>query len=210
MSKTKDKIVEKALNLYNIHGIEYVGVRELAKELEMKGGNITYYFPTKADLIAEIQIRLSNSNSELFASERETSIYNFLKLHFEIYQNQYKYRSIFVSLPLLLKQGSIDMQIYKDKQYKRKKDLYDEMKHLFMKGYFQTAKSDDMDTVLNTVILNNRMWIAEATADGIIEDQESAIITYIERLAGIIKIVASDKGREEIARFMKEIKKEAE
>ena len=42
---TREKILARALELYNEHGVEYVGVRELAKDLNLKGGNITYYFP---------------------------------------------------------------------------------------------------------------------------------------------------------------------
>lgn len=205
MSKTKDRIVEKALELYNIQGIEYVGVRELAKELNMKGGNITYYFPTKNDLILEIQKRLGDSNSELLNQKREVTIYNFLELHTSIYINQYQYRAMFVSFPLLLKQNGLSHEHYKERHVARKKSIYNEMKSLFLKGYFNTAKADDMDTILNAIIMNNRLWISEATADGIIEERELAISTYIKRLAGLLHIISSDKGKEEIKQFLAEI-----
>lgn len=206
MSKTKDIIVEKALEMYNTYGIEYVGVRELAKELNMKGGNITYYFPTKNDLIVEIQNRLSASNSALFDKEKETSIFSFLQTHYEIYSNQYNYRAIFISLPLLMKQGSISVEQYKIQQLKRRNDIYQEMKSLFLKGYFQTAKADDMDAILESIIIHNRFWISEATADGIIEDKEFAVSTYIHRIAALLKIIASEKGKMEIGQFLQEIK----
>lgn len=45
--KTKERIVSKALELFNEHGIEYVGLRELAAHLGIRVSNITYYFPTK-------------------------------------------------------------------------------------------------------------------------------------------------------------------
>ncbi|RYZ50620.1 MAG: TetR/AcrR family transcriptional regulator, partial [Chitinophagaceae bacterium] len=41
---TKDKIRDKALELFNERGIEYVGLRELAALLNIRVGNITYYF----------------------------------------------------------------------------------------------------------------------------------------------------------------------
>lgn len=205
MSKTKDKIVEKAIELYNRHGIEYVGVRELAKELDMKGGNITYYFPTKDDLVFELTTLLSKGNAEILAVEKETTVYNFLDMHRKLYQNQYKYRALFVSLPLLLKQNEQFLENYKERQGARKKAIYDDLRSLFLKGYFQTAKAADLDTVLHAIISTNRFWVAEATVDNMIEDKALAISTNLKKLAGLLHIIASDKGKADIERFTKEL-----
>lgn len=203
---TKEKIVAKALEMYNQYGIEYAGVRELAKELNMKGGNITYYFPTKNDLIRELTERLSESNGAIFSRQTEPGIYNFLDKHRRIYLNQYDYRALFVSLPLMLKQDDEFAARYAQRQLERKKMLYNELKALFMAGYFNTAKSADMDTILHAITTVNRFWISEATVDGFIDDRQAAVNTYLERLAGLLHIIATDKGREEIKRFRNELK----
>lgn len=203
---TKEKIVAKALEMYNEQGIEYAGVRELAKELNMKGGNITYYFPTKNDLIRELTERLSESNGAIFSQQTEPGIYNFLDKHRRIYYNQYEYRALFVSLPLMLKQDDEFAARYAQRQLERKRTLYNELKALFLAGYFNTAKSADMDTVLHAITTINRFWISEATVDGLIDDRQAAVNTYLERLAGLLNIVATDKGREEIKRFRNELK----
>lgn len=207
MSKTKERIIDKALELYNQYGIEYVGVRELAKELAMKGGNVTYYFPTKNDLILELSRRLSERNAELLAEEKESTIYNFLDTHRSVYNNQYKYRAMFISLPLLRKQHEEFADAYKERQVARKKAIYENLKSLFLKGYFQTAKAADLDTILQAIITTNRFWVSEATLDGEIEDREEVINSYLGRLAGLLHIIASEKGREEIREFLQELKK---
>ena len=51
---TKEKILSKALEMFNDRGIEYVGLRELAAILAMRVSNITYYFPTKDDLVNQL------------------------------------------------------------------------------------------------------------------------------------------------------------
>ncbi len=203
---TKEKIVAKALEMYNEHGIEYAGVRELAKELNMKGGNITYYFPTKNDLIRELTDRLSQSNAAIFSQKTEPGIYNFLDKHRRIYYNQYEYRALFVSLPLLLKQDNEFAGRYAQRQVERKKTLYNELKALFLAGYFNTAKSADLDTVLHAITTINRFWISEATVDGLIDDKQAAVNTYLEQLAGLLHIIATDKGKDEIKRFRSELK----
>lgn len=203
---TKEKVVAKALEMYNTQGIEYVGVRELAKELNIKGGNITYYFPTKNDLIRELTERLSETNAAIFSQSAEPGIYNFLDKHRRIYYNQYEFRALFVSLPLLLKQDSEFAGRYALRQTERKKTLYNELESLFDAGYFSTTKSADLDTVLHAITTINRFWISEATVDGIIDSKEMAINAYLERLAGLLHIIATEKGRKEIARFRGELK----
>lgn len=206
MSKTKENILDKALELYNLHGIEYVGVRELAKELDMKGGNITYYFPTKNDLIMELANRLSERNQEILAEERELTAYNFLDKHRILYRNQYKYRGLFISLPLLLKQNETFAGVYRQRQQERKSSIYNDLKSLFLKGYFQTAKSDDLDTIFNSIITTNRFWISESTVDNAIEN-EFTINTYLAHLAGLLNIIAAEKGKSEIRLFLAELRK---
>ena len=51
VSETEERIVTKALEMFNQSGVEYVGMRELAAALDMRVGNVTYYFPTKDDLV---------------------------------------------------------------------------------------------------------------------------------------------------------------
>ena len=42
--RTDERIVSKALEMFNERGIEYVGLRELAATLKMRVGNITSTF----------------------------------------------------------------------------------------------------------------------------------------------------------------------
>lgn len=49
--KTKDKIKQAALELFNKKGFTNVTLREVAKELQISYGNVTYHYKTKYDLI---------------------------------------------------------------------------------------------------------------------------------------------------------------
>lgn len=202
---TKEKIVEKALEMYNTYGIEYVGVRELAKELQMKGGNITYYFPTKGDLIAEITRRLSEDNSRIINEKQEMNMYNFLDMHRVLYHNQYKYRSIFISLALLLKQNLVFNERYRQTQVMRRKDIFDDLKMLLLKGHILGSKVDDLDIILGYIATLNRFWISEASLDMPDEDEEVVMSTYLLKLANMMKLVATEKGKRDIAQFISEL-----
>jgi AcrR family transcriptional regulator len=45
--ETEEKILAKALEMFNERGVDSVGLRELAGILDMRVSNITYYFPTQ-------------------------------------------------------------------------------------------------------------------------------------------------------------------
>ncbi|NVK52263.1 MAG: TetR/AcrR family transcriptional regulator [Flavobacteriaceae bacterium] len=49
--KTKDKIKTKAIELFNSKGFKNVTLREVAKELDISYGNVTYHFKTKKEVI---------------------------------------------------------------------------------------------------------------------------------------------------------------
>ena len=203
---TKEKIISRALELYNEHGVEYVGVRELAKDLNLKGGNITYYFPTKFDLIKELGGRLSDGNAQIIGSYQEKTMYNYLTMHQALYNNQYKYRSLVVSLPLLLKQNEDFRRQYNENQSVRKESMYNELKSLFLAGYIQGTKIEILDTVLHSIIMIGRLWVIEANLDSEVIIEEEVIPVYLKRLSNILRLVASKKGLDEIDQFLEELK----
>ncbi|UWD49400.1 TetR/AcrR family transcriptional regulator [Clostridioides difficile] len=53
-NKTKKDIILTACNLFNIHGYNSISMRDIANELGISVGNLTYYFKKKEDLIEEV------------------------------------------------------------------------------------------------------------------------------------------------------------
>jgi len=209
MSKNKlsarEIIVTKALEMYNTYGVEYVGVRELAKELNIKGGNITYYFPTKNDLLREISNRLIASNGEILDAPKAPGLYGFLDMNRSMYFNQYKYRAYFISLPLWLQQDAAFAESYRELQAVRRKSFIDELKTLVSDDYLLPLSETDMSPMLEALGATGRLWICEATIDGLIGNEKQAVHHYLKRLAGLLNLVATEKGKAEIKRFIDEL-----
>lgn len=194
--------MQKAIEMYNRHGIEYVGVRELAKELEMKGGNITYYFPTKETLVLEITSRVSERNSEIYTSRKDISLFDFLGMHREIYRNQYQYRCIILSLPHLLQQTPALKTAYRKNQIARKQQLMGQLEQLTDRGYLRRLDEEEAETLFQLIAFQNRLWITEARADGFTQE-DKAIDHYLRRMANLMSLVATAKGKKEAAEFVK-------
>ncbi|WP_345212072.1 TetR/AcrR family transcriptional regulator [Mucilaginibacter gynuensis] len=203
---TRELIIAKALEMYNAYGVEYVGVRELAKELEIKGGNITYYFPTKNDLLREISNRLTITNTEILDEPKSPGLYGFMDMNRRLYFNQYKYRSYFISLPLWLQQDIEFAQTYRAMQASRRTLFAQEIKALVNEGYLLPLSTQEMAPVLEALAATSRLWICEATIDGLIDNEQIAVHTYLKRMAGLLNLIASEKGRVDIKKIMDELK----
>ena len=203
---TRELIISKALDMYNAYGVEYVGVRELAKELNIKGGNITYYFPTKNDLLRELSNRLTISNEEILDQPKDPGLYSFLDMNRRLYFNQYKYRSYFISLPLWLQQDIAFAQSYRKLQALRRTLFTKELKALVNDGYLLPLSDADMNPMHEALAATSRLWIVEATIDGLIDNENIAVHTYLKRLAGLLNLIASEKGKTAIEKFLKELK----
>ena len=133
-------------------------------------------------------------------------MYNYLKMHQELYHNQYKYRSLVVSLPLLLKQNLDFRKQYSENQSVRKETMYNELKSLFLAGYMQGTKIEILDMVLHSIIMIGRLWVIEANLDYEVIIKEEVINSYLKRLCKVLELVASQKGQEEITQFLNGLK----
>mgnify|MGYP000882750780 CR=1 FL=1 len=56
--KTRDKILQTALNLFNQHGVPNVTLRRIAAELFISQGNLNYHFKHREDLIEALYFQL--------------------------------------------------------------------------------------------------------------------------------------------------------
>ncbi|HEY1955152.1 MAG TPA: TetR family transcriptional regulator [Polyangiaceae bacterium] len=62
MSDTRRRILDTARRLFNEEGLSRVGVRDVARALEMSPGNLAYHFPTKDDLVEALVVELCELN----------------------------------------------------------------------------------------------------------------------------------------------------
>ena len=73
MGDTRQRILDTARGLFNEAGLARVGVREIARALEMSPGNLAYHFPTKDELVAalvkELHARVNADVSAGMAAE---------------------------------------------------------------------------------------------------------------------------------------------
>lgn len=194
-----EKIVAKALEMFNERGIEYVGLRELAAALGMRVGNITYYFPTKDDLVNRLALDLSRLNEQIILKEHP-SLYSFLERFQKVFENHVQYRCLLLSFVHLMQQNKVLSEAYKETEKKRYTWIVTNLSSLQERGYLNPEV--DRNFLVSVFTLTVRFWISEASVSFAYQSPPEQIRHYVTLLAKLLMPYATQKGRADIGRFL--------
>ena len=147
---TKDKILNKALELFNSEGSSNISTNHIAKALDMSTGNLYYHFKNKESIIRTLLQRMIEEYDEIFREnfpKKEEIILE--SLLFDDTQTAIKYKFLYNELNILFKRDKELEAIFIENQTKREKVFNDIFKFLQEKEYIQKNISD---FVLNNAI----------------------------------------------------------
>ncbi|UEQ78804.1 TetR/AcrR family transcriptional regulator [Chryseobacterium arthrosphaerae] len=103
---TKEKILSKALELFNEKGYNTITTRHIAAELSISAGNLHYHFRHSEDIIkilfAELTLKMDDLLNHMKKADNKTleDLYQFTRSTCKIF---YSYRFIFISFVDILK-----------------------------------------------------------------------------------------------------------
>jgi AcrR family transcriptional regulator len=201
---TREKILDKALEMFNERGIEYVGLRELAAILGIRVSNITYYFPTKDDLVFQLSLELSKKNAEIITAKADITMGSFLQMLHKVLQNQVTFRCLLLSFVHLMKQNKHIAEAYKKTQANRKATIKSNIESLFASGYLNVT-NDEKDFLVSTLSLVSRFWISEAAVSFQHLGTDAQIRHYLMLTAKLLQPYATAKGKKEIDGFIESV-----
>ncbi|MDW9380236.1 TetR/AcrR family transcriptional regulator [Chryseobacterium sp. JV558] len=124
--KTKDKILSKALELFNDKGYNNITTRHIAAELSISAGNLHYHFRHSEDIIkilfAELTLKMDELLNEMKKLENKTldDLYQFTYSTCGIF---YSYRFIFINFIDILNQIPEIESRYEGVNFSRKEEF---------------------------------------------------------------------------------------
>jgi len=202
---TRKKILDKALEMFNERGIEYVGLRELASILNIRVSNITYYFPTKDDLVYELSLELSKKNGEVIVERESLTMSAFLQMLHKVFQNHITFRCLLLSVVHLMKQNKHMLAVYKNTQKVRNQALYSNLQALERAGYLKPKDEAERQFLVSAISLISRFWISEAAISYDQLSTEEQIRHYLLLISELLLPYSTAKARKEIASFLGDI-----
>lgn len=196
---TKEKILDKALKTFNERGIEYVGLRELAAMLDMRVSNITYYFPTKDDLVFEISQQLAKSNAEIIIADKQLTMRGFFDMLNLVYENHHRFRCLLRSVVHVLSQNKLIADAYKKTQAIRTNTMAVNIKALANNGYLKLENEEQCDFLVSALSLISRFWISEAAISARHLDKDAQINYYLKLVSQLLWPYTTAKAKKEMA-----------
>jgi AcrR family transcriptional regulator len=201
MMNRKEKILDKALKSFNERGIEYVGLRELAGMLSMRVSNITYYFPTKDDLVFEIGKQLSETNSKVIVVIDNITMDAFLEMLRRVYQIHHDFRCLLRSYVHVLSQNKLFADAYKKTQIARGSTMSANIGNLGKEGYLKVENEEELNFLVGNLSLISRFWISEAAISAKHLSSEQQIAHYLKMVVQLFLPYATAKGKKSLVKF---------
>ena len=198
---TREKILIKALEMFNERGIEYVGMRELAATLNIRVSNITYYFPTKDDLVNQLSLEMNELNSKVVVTNENISISTFLEMLHHVFHNHVKYRCLLLSFVHLMEQNKAISLRYKKTQKDRNSVIRSNIKTLIKLAYLKIDDEEDVEFLTSTLSLIIRFWISEATVSHSRLTVQNQVSHYLTMIIKLLSNYATAKGKKELAAY---------
>ncbi len=196
---TDKEVLIKALDLFNEKGYAHVGMRELARALDISPGNLTYYFKKKEDVLAALLDQFASRNSQTIESylQQEPSNANFLRLMRSIFENQFMYRGVYVGnqfFPVVVEKKIFD---YQSVVTKRKAVYKEILTSLGNAGHLQVDEKD-ISFLLSFITFFGRFWITEATLFDKSPNRDEVVEHYLSLFARQLSLFSTDVGKESI------------
>jgi AcrR family transcriptional regulator len=163
--KTKEKILTKALELFNLHGISTVSSRTISEELGISYGNLTYHFPKKDDIILALYLNMQEEIDELFVKIRQEIMQldfmlRNLRVLLEVF---HKYKFIFLGFARMNRKFE-EIRQHAIRQNERRKNLLNEIAAFLIQiGYLKEEKMPGhYEMVIHGLLVIFNSWIADA------------------------------------------------
>ena len=172
MKKTKDIILETALDLFNTQGLSKVTLRTIANKMGISQGNLNYHFKKREDIIEALYFQLVNNIDknmadlqqpknpfQLLVSISQTIMFNFFKYRFflldfvQIMRENEKIKTHYLELTIQREeQFSMLFKLLIENDLMRKEVLPNEYKNLYkrfqMLSEFWISDAEIRDTNL--------------------------------------------------------------
>lgn len=159
--KTRDKILQTSLMLFNQEGESHVTTVDIANEMDISPGNLYYHFKGKEIIIETLYSRFDEAFGEILQApvRKELSAEDSWYYLYVVFEEMYEYRFIYLNLDdLLQRYDSIQ------KRFKRLFNLKFQtatalVKNLRAQGVLM-MDDYDADVLANNIVMTVTYWIS--------------------------------------------------
>ena len=203
-NKTREKIILRALDLFNKNGVVAITTNHIAKDLNMSPGNLYFHFKNKEEIIHEIFRKMTKEMYQVWRFKSKsssihpldlieknlTTFYNYRFIHRELYYIKLRDKTLAKELKLYLQKLRLAMVVV----YKR----------WIRKGWMlQVDNQQQMEFLLDTLLLtaSAQLHFNESPEK---KPEKSKLLKGKKYIVRLILQFTQGEMKEEFNKFLKE------
>jgi len=195
--KTKDKIIEASLQLFNEQGVDNVTVRDIAKEMGISHGNLCYHFANideivfklYENLVAELDLAIEKFQSKEIDLELLYAItkYTFTKF--------YKYRFLMLDFVGIMRKIEKIKLHYQQLIVRRRVEFGFTIQNLIAQGIFKPELFENQyNHIMSLFMIVSDFWIGHSEIFFQGKSDEEKINHYLKIYFYSATFYMTDKG----------------
>ena len=174
--KTRDRIIQASIELFNEHGERPITTNHIAAHLGISPGNLYYHFRSKTDIIhhifAEYQHQLESMVPHL---EPDMDTITYLKMTFDgIFALMWRFSFFYSNLPDILSRDDKLREAYLDVQIHQAQHLVSVVNMLKKAGVL-TIPQEDIADFVNALKMTGTFWISYIKTQPVITSCEETV-----------------------------------
>lgn len=203
---TRRAILDHALAAFNRDGVESVGMRDLARDLGLSPGNLTYHVATKEQLLLGLAERQSERTARTQARiARPEGLDGLLDGFRAVFHGQVEFRCLELAVVHLADRYPAMAERYRVAQRERVAAFRESLEHLRARGSLSPGLGPgDVERLVATLSLVGRFWLSAYRLDHRDRPAGEMIEHSLAVLAGALRSSATAKGRAELDRFRRD------
>ena len=195
---TARKILDHARRAFNERGLAAVGIRDLARELELSPGNLSYHFPTKEALIAALVEEVHAINNAIAAPPDPIDFVQLDRIIRSIMQHDVEHRwftrdaiGLVLSLPALRHQH--------ERLQRAREARVDGVIARLIEGRWLDAARTDRALLRLQVLTQIFFWVPSALLAAPDRDPSTCLDLHARAALALFAVHATPAGRRQLA-----------
>ena len=196
--KTRDRIIQTAIDLFNQQGMYKTSVRDIAQVLSISPGNLSYHFSRKEDLLTAILDRYRQQNDQAYTIYFDglPGLARYFELFSNLLKNAYAYRGVFLGLDELRSVLGTAYD-YGAVEQKRRAFLEIILNDLEAVGDLQFVQVDK-NFIIDFLAFFQRCWIMEAMISYPHLDQTDLVRRYMRFVGRQFALISTEQGQKDL------------
>ena len=187
--KTKDKVIQGSIELFNLHGERNVTTNHIAAHISISPGNLYYHYRNKDDIIRSIYKLYEKNLDQMFQPQDAQSAGMDEMMYYldRVFYSMWQFRFFYANLPDILARDSELHERYLVAQKALYQRIIATLSEVRSQGYI-TLDDEMIDDLAHTLKLVVAFWVSYQ------HTQSATPITQSTISKGVLKILNIVKG----------------